>query len=60
MGGYDVIVLLNESSDFTGVSLYGFLFVNDATLSICSNHSLKDCRSLALNMGTSLIKCKFS
>ena len=53
MDGYELIVLLNEPLDFMKASLYGSLFVSDVALSICSNHSLKDCRSLALNMGIS-------
>ena len=42
------------------MSLYGSLFVNDAALSICYNHSSKDWGSLALNMEISFMKCKFS
>ena len=42
------------------MSLLESLFINDQMLSICSNHSSKDWGSLALNMGISLMKCKFS
>ena len=59
MGGYELIVLLEKPWHLARVNLYGSLFVNDATLLICPKHSSKDCGSLALNMGTSLMKCKF-
>ena len=48
------------SLDFARASMYGFFFVKDATLSICTNHLSKDCQSLAINMGISLMNCKFS
>ena len=54
------MVMLNKPYDFAMASLYGSLLVNDATLSIKSNHSSNNCGSLAFNTGILLIKCKFS
>ena len=42
LGGYGLMVLLNEPWDFARVNLYGSLFVSDVTLSIFSKHSSKD------------------